>query len=199
MRAVLLAAAAALAACSPDIASGAYSCGAEQACPPGQACTGSDATCVVASAALPFACDPMALREPDDTPAQAFALPALACVSTPLKLDGCLAAADAANWASFLAPANCAAVQVQATIVAPIAFEGVGVTLWDLTAMTQVASDTACSASTPVASGEVARCLTQTLTPGGHYGLEVVPEGGGDCGGTCNYNRYSLTVQLSTP
>ena len=49
------------------------------------------------------------------------------------------------------------------------------------------------------ATGEVVRCLTQTLTPAGHYGLDVVPEGGGDCGGACNYNRYALTVQLSTP
>lgn len=198
MRALLLAGAA-LAACSPDIASGAYTCGAEQACPPGQACTGSDATCVVASAALPFACDPTVLHEPDDTAAQAFALATLACVSPPVKIPGCLAAGDAANWASFQAPASCTAVQVQATLVAPIAFEGVGVTLWDLGAMTQVATDTACPASTPVSSGEIAKCLTQTLTPGGHYGLEVVPEGGGDCGGKCNYNRYSLTMQLSTP
>ena len=197
MRVLLLAAA--LAACSPDIASGAYSCGAEQACPPDQACTGSDATCVVPSAAVPFACDPTVLHEPDDTAAQAFALPALGCVSTPLNLKGCLAAADAANWASFQAPANCTAVQVQATIVAPIAFEGVGISLWDLTAMTKIATDTACPANTGVSSSEIAKCLTQTLTPGGHYGLEVTPEGGGDCGGKCNYNRYSLSVQLSTP
>lgn len=198
MRALVLVVLAA-AACTPDIGSGAYVCGPEQLCPPGQACNGSDATCVTASSAQPFACDPAALHEPDDTPAQGFALPALKCVSAPLPLPGCLAAGDAQNWTVFSAPAGCTAVQIDATLVAPVAFEGVGVQLWDTSAMTQLASDEACPASLPVPSGSVATCLSHVLTPGGTYGLKVVPEGGGDCGGACNYNRYELTMRLDTP
>ena len=34
---------------------------------------------------------------------------------------------------------------------------------------------------------------------GGSYGLLVKPNGQGNCGGACAYNRYTLSVQLATP
>jgi hypothetical protein len=195
MRALLVLA---LVGCTPDVAPGAYLCGPEQACPPGQACDGSDNTCVVASSALPFACDPMVEHEPDDTPQQGVALPALGCVSNPVRDASCIAAGDAQDWVTFVAPTGCTAVEAKAEVSYPVAYEPLTIDLWELGGMTEVAPGGACAQGTG-AAGDDARCLQLTLTPGASYGIEVHPAGGGDCGGTCNYNRYTLTVQTDTP
>lgn len=187
-----------LAACAPDIVPGAYACGPQVACPKGLACDGPTATCVLPSTAQVFACDPQVEHEPDDTPAQALALPGLSCTSSPVVDDGCLAAGDGQNWVSFTAPAACAGVALQSTVSYPIAFEPIGLELWELGGMTQVATDQACT--TPdVGTTSDERCLTATLVPGDSYGVKVMPAGGGDCGGHCNFNRYELTVQLRAP
>ncbi len=195
MRALVLIA---VAACTPDIVSGAYLCGPNALCPEGQACNGADNTCVAPSSVEPFACDPSTQHEPDDTAAQGLALPGLSCVSSPVSLDGCLAAGDAQNWVKFVTPGNCNAVGVRVTVSFPVAFEPLGMQLAQIDNGMQLASDAACK-STSVVGGETTRCLDQTLANGTSYGLAVVPAGGGDCGGTCNYNRYHLTLQLVTP
>jgi hypothetical protein len=187
-----------LAACSPEISSGAYFCGDERSCPEGQVCDGPSNTCVLAGTASPFACDPGTDPEPDDTAAQGKSIPPLACVSSPYDRAGCLHAGDPADWLTLTAPSQCVAVAVQIRITYPIAFEPLAIELWDLGSNTMIATQGDC-ASGGTAAGDDSRCLVQTLTPGGSYGVAIKPAGGGDCNGGCAYNRYTVTVQLATP
>ena len=187
-----------LAACSPEIASGSYFCGPEQACPSDQACSG-EGVCVVPAEVRPFACDTGTDPEPDDTAAQASALPALGCVSNPAVKAGCLHAGDPTDWFSLATPAACSQVQVQVRITFSIAFEPLALELWDLGANTKIADDAECPGSGSTSMGDDDRCIQMTVSPGGGYGIAVKPAGGGDCGGSCDYNRYTLTVQLATP
>jgi hypothetical protein len=192
----LLVCAIALAACQPSVATGTYLCGDEELCPEGQACDGPTGTCVVASTAQPFAC--MDLHEPDDSAQQAFALPALTCVSTLYSEDNCLVAGDAADWRSFAAPTACSAVAAQIAIDFPIAFEPLELQLWDIGTNTMVATGGSCM-NTGNGPGVDSLCISQTLLGGDTYGIAIQPAGGGDCDGKCNFNRYTLSVQLVTP
>ena len=194
MRAILVVA---FVGCTPDIASGSYACGPEQQCPEGQTCDGVDGTCVLPTGVRPFACEPSREHEPDNTAAQALQLPALACVSDLYLDDGCLAAGDDQDWVRFVVPANCLTAQVDARLGFPLAWEPVGLELWDLGSMTMVTSGAMCKRPPP--PGDDSVCLTSVVSLGGSYGIKMRPAGGGDCGGTCNFNRYQLTVQLSTP
>ena len=68
-----------LAACSPEIVSGAYLCGPEASCPDGQECNGEDNVCVLPGGAKPFGCgDKITEVEPNDVGAKAqkIAVPA---------------------------------------------------------------------------------------------------------------------------
>jgi len=195
MRAALLVL---LAACSPDIASGSYLCGAEKSCPPNEACDGVTDTCVLATAEQPFACESGTEFPGDDTSATAQQIPALACVSPLYQVHECLPMGDAADWFAFSTPANCVQVEVQARILFPVAYEGVSLELWDLASNTQLGTDVPCADSiNDPAHGE--RCIKLTIPPGGSYGFLVKPSGQGNCGGACAYNRYTLSVQLATP
>lgn len=196
MRAALLVVA--VAACSPDIVSGSYLCGDEQLCPSGYACNGADNTCVHPALAQPFACDPGDLHEPDEDAAHAFALPLSGCVTTVYRDRGCLDANDPANWSKVTTPGNCAAVGVHVTAAFPIAWEPLSLELWDIAANQKIAGDNACGSGVPGA-GEDQTCLDHALENGKTYGIVVVPAGGGDCNGSCNYNRYFLSVQLGAP
>src|SRR5262249_45244367 len=97
----------ALAACTPEIATDAFLCGPEQACPPGFVCNGDDNRCVTPSNAEPFGCGGLDALEPDNDLAHAVPVGALACISPLQTIDGCLAAGDAADWFAFDAPASC--------------------------------------------------------------------------------------------
>lgn len=178
-------------ACTPDIAPGAYLCGPEQECPDGLACSGSDFSCEDSVTATTFSCT----AGSNTTVATATALPALACVSSVITSTSCLAAGEGNAWFQFATPADCAAVGVTAMVTFPYAFESVGIVLADANGAT-VANDGPCA--TP-ANGESSSCLAMTLTDGSNYTIDVVPEGGGDCDGSCNYNQYTLSVQLVTP
>jgi hypothetical protein len=200
MRAVAISIGLCLVGCAPDIVSGSYLCGPEQSCPPEQSCNGPDNVCVLTSTVMPFACDPQTeLHEPDNTPAQALMLPNPTCVSTPVSDIGCLAAGDDQDWVAFAAPTACIAVEVNARVTFPVAFEPLDLELWDLTSMTMVSGGGACAQSTGLAAGADERCLKTTLIQGDTYGIKVKPAGGGDCGGTCNYNRYTLNITVDTP
>ena len=109
-----------LAACSPDIESGAYICGPEQSCPPGDQCNGADNTCVDPITAVPFACLPEEEHEPDNTPAQGQQISSLACVSAVFSQDGCLAAGDDADWYRFTTPTGCNAIEVDLRVEYPV-------------------------------------------------------------------------------
>ncbi|MDB4955650.1 MAG: hypothetical protein JWO36_3219 [Myxococcales bacterium] len=187
----------ALVGCTPDVASGSYLCGPEQLCPEGQSCDGLDGTCVFTNTQRPFVCDPSVEHEPDNTPQQGLAIASLACVSAPYVDNGCLAAGDDQDWVRFKVASGCVAVQVEGRVTFPVSWEPVGLELWDLDAMTMIGTGAKCKVAP--ASGDDASCITQMVTPSGTYGFKVKPAGGGDCAGSCNYNRYQLTVQLSTP
>jgi hypothetical protein len=183
-------------ACSPEVASGTYLCGPDALCPVDEACNGPDNTCVLASRAEPFACTPDLEVEPDDTPDQAHEIVGLQCISVPFSTNNCMLTGDDADWVKFAAPTGCVAVEVEARVSFPIAFEELGLELWDLDRNVMVATDGECPQGVTV--GE-RRCLTFTLTGGTTYGIKVHPTGEGNCNGACGYNRYSLTVQLATP
>jgi hypothetical protein len=187
---------AALAACSPDIASGSYECGPNATCPGDQACDGPTNTCVIASTASAFACD-SSLEHDDNTPATGTTISQLSCVSAPFSQAGCLAANDGQDWYQFTTPSGCTALAVKISVAYPVAFEPLALLLSDATGA-PIATDTACKSIPP--GGEDSRCITQPLTVGTAYAIAVKPLGkGDDCDGTCNFNRYTLSVQLDTP
>ena len=195
----------ALAACTPDVVSGAYLCGPEKACPEGQTCNGEfdeasrlqEDTCVLQSLARPFSCTPKIDLEPDDTMAEAYLIEDLGCVSAPFINDGCMLDAESADWVTFVAPAVCTAVEVEVRLSFPIAYEGLGFELWDVNANAKLASDGECKSG--LDTGRERRCLDYTLVPGSKYAVKVTPTGDGSCNGSCAYNRYTLSVQLATP
>lgn len=206
MRAALLAIALAAAACTPDVVPGSYLCGPDQACPEGQVCNGTEDkdadliadTCVLPPVARPFACTPSANSEPDDTMATGYGVMVpKSCVGTVDLMQGCMAAGDAADWVTFVAPATCTALQVQARLEFPIANEDLTIELWDADTNAMVSGDAACKQG--VDGTTVRRCLDSVLVPGKTYGVQVKPTGEGNCGGDCGYNRYDLTLLFGTP
>jgi hypothetical protein len=135
------------------------------------------------------------VHEPDDTIDVAQALPTLPCVSAPLDQQGCLAAGDPANWYAMTTPSPCGPLQLDVIVTYPLAFEALDVEVWQGTTM--VAAAAACTTPTSAAGSE-ARCVTtRAITAGTAYGILVKPNGR-DCKGACNYNRYDVSVQLST-
>ncbi len=194
-----------VAACTPEVVSGSYMCGPDRTCPEGQTCNGEfdeaaglqQETCVLESLARPFSCVPKIDLEPDDTMDQAFLIENLGCVSAPFVNDGCMLDAETADWVTFVAPSSCVAVAVEARLTYPIAYEDLGLELWDVTANVKLTTDEACKSN--LDTGRERRCLDYTLVPGTKYAVKVTPTGNGTCDASCAYNRYTLTVQLATP
>ena len=191
----------ALGACSPDIATGAYLCGAEELCPSGQVCDGATAACVVPAVATTFACDPAdEVDEPDQTVGQAHTINTLACVSTPVQIDACLASGDADDWYAITIANGCTTVHLDVRIDSALGFEPVTVELRDATGATILATAaTGCPNVEPAeTSGERAFCITsQAVAAAGMYTLHVKPAGGLDCAGTCAFNTYRMTLNTS--
>lgn len=185
----------ALAACTPEVVSGSYLCGPEASCPEDYVCDGVEDTCVLSSMADPFTCVPKMNLEPDDTPEEG-ALQTLGCASAFMNAE-CMLADDTADWLTFVAPEQCStAIAVQARLSFSVAWEVLGLELWDLDANAQLVSGEDCTGADV---RQVERCLTQMLVPGTKYGVKVSPTGEGTCDGDCAYNRYSLSLQLGTP
>jgi hypothetical protein len=137
--------------------------------------------------------------EPDDTAAQAFAVPQLGCVSAPFVEHGCLHDGDPADWLKVTSPAGCTAVAIDVRATFPLAFEPVGFELWDLVANTMIAPSGTCPPGSGIVPGDDGQCLTMTVMTSHNYGIVVKPAGGGDCGGMCAHNHYDLSVQFETP
>lgn len=184
-----------LAACSPEIAPGAYFCGPERSCPGGQVCDGVDDVCVLDTSARPFACE--TAPHADETPATGTVLPNLTCVSASYEAADCVASDDREDWYQLDIPDTCTAVQIDARVKFSIAYQPLGFAL-----------STAGGAGTPVETPcksmisddafEV-RCFTMQVTPGEHYAVGVTLADGPDCDGDCTFNRYALTLRLATP
>jgi hypothetical protein len=187
----------ALAACTPDVATGTYYCGPDGFCPEGQACNGPDNICVNASSAEAFACgERSAKTEPDDTATQAHLLPTPTC-DIPFNTENCmLDGNDAEDWMKLQQPCG-ASKEVQLVLKFPVAFERLAMELWDLDTMTKVTDDAACADGGDDANE--LRCITSPVAENGNYGVKVRPAGDGNCDGNCSYNRYSLSVLLATP
>jgi len=194
MRAVLLFA---LVACSADIVSGTYFCGPEALCPDDLACNGIDNICTAPSQALAFDCD-LPDRTDDDTPATGFQLGELDCVSGVRELQACLFASDPGDWFQFEVPANCNAVQIEARLTFPLAFEPVGIQL-STEGGTPSDVDQDCTLSTGNDSGSTSRCFEMTVANGSQHAIGLVHSGRENCEGECAFNRYTLNLQLSTP
>lgn len=187
-----------VAACTPSIVPGGYLCGPNQACPSGQVCDGVTDSCVLKGTEMPFTCDMGTDVPGDDSPATARQLPQLQCVSPPFVAPGCMPAGDGQDWFKLSVPSVCSSVEVQAHLSYPVAYEKLSLELWDLGMNASIGTDVPCSQSSSDPA-HVDRCITLTVNPGGEYGLVVKATTDGDCGGSCDYNRYELSVQLATP
>lgn len=193
-----------VAACTPDIAPGAYLCGPEESCPEGLACNAGvdmdpatpDNVCVVPGVAQPFACGVPDF--PDDDPATGRIIANLSCVSPANESKGCLNDGDVGDWYQFDVPANCNAVQIEARLRFPVAFEPLAMQL-ATDGGAPMPADTPCSGTQQADDGEEIRCFKLTVTNGSHQAIGVVHSATDNCDGACAHNRYTLSVQLSTP
>ena len=186
-----------LAACAPDIAPGTYYCGPERLCPEGLACNGPDGLCVTESRAQPFACGAENQEVPgDDAPATAQSLGELSCLSLVRETSGCLPDGDVGDFYTFRIAANCTTASFKASVVYPIAFQRLVLQIAKV-GETPTTIDGDCPPRS-MDSGDVASCLETTVSAG-EYVLGIVPDGTGNCDGTCMHNRYGLAVQVTTP
>lgn len=185
-----------LAACSAEIAPDTYFCGPEQLCPEGLACNGVDNICTNPSNAKPFECD-IPDRTGDDEPAMGLQIADLTCVSGVRELRACLFADDPGDWFQFEIPDNCNAVQIEARLSFAVAFEPVSIQL-STEGGTPVTVDGPCENDFGDA-GETARCFQMTVANGSRHAVGLVHSGVDNCDGACAHNRYTLSLQLSTP
>jgi len=184
------------AACTPEVVSGSYLCGPNSTCPEALVCNGPDNICVHPGVAAPFECAPEPDTEPDDEPGDARMV-TLSCDGAGMQIENCLFEEDGGDWVSFVAPTACGERGVEVRVTFPVAFERLGIELWDLDASERIAQDTACPIA-PV-EGVDLRCVQANVVAGKRYGVQVFPTGVDDCDGRCSFNRYALGMQLTLP
>jgi hypothetical protein len=186
--------------CKAEVGNDTYFCGVEADCPEGQLCNGPNNRCVNAASAEPFACEQALENEPDNTIAQAFALPHLDCISPLSMQPGCIADHDDGDWYTFAVPEDCTAVVAHIHISYPIAYEELPFEISDVDGTTLEHSTECGPNETSLAAlGLVDRCLKRTVTPGMTYGIHIIADPTLSCDGDCAFNRYTLTVSLQTP
>ncbi|MBA2539184.1 MAG: hypothetical protein H0V17_06075, partial [Deltaproteobacteria bacterium] len=159
-------------------------------------CNGLNNICTVPTQARPFDCD-IPDRTGDDEPAAGLQLVNLSCVSGIRELRQCLFEDDPGDWFQFDVPDNCSAVQIEAQLTFPVAFEPVAIQL-STEGGAPVTVDTECDLDNQEA-GQATRCFQMTVPNGTHYAIGLVHSGIENCGGECSHNRYTLNLQLSTP
>jgi len=192
MRALVLVVA--LTACTPEIVTGSYLCGPNATCPEDQVCDGLENICLTA-AAQPFSCEPERASEPDNIPEMAFSLGTMNCMSVASVLASCMDQGDDSDWVSFDTSASCPDIAVDVRVTFPTAFEELGLELWDLAATERIAVNAPCEFTGE--PGDELRCLNGAIAPGKKYAIHVLPTGKGGCSGQCEYNRYTLRMQIS--
>lgn len=199
MRASFLALA--LAACTPDIAPGTYFCGPEQLCPEDLVCNPADNICTVAAQVDPvFKCG--VIEHPDekpgdDTPETGLQMTGFECVSGVRELKACLFDDDPGDWFQLDVPDNCTSVEIKTRVTFPLAFEPIAMQL-SIDGGAPAAVETPCE-NTAVNAGQDARCFTQVVSNGAHLSIGFIHAGVANCDGACAHNRYTASVQLTTP
>jgi hypothetical protein len=172
-----------VAACSPDIQSGSYYCGDEEACPPGLSCDGATNICVAPAEATPFSCD------------KGNPLFPATCGAGQLESTGCVNTAGAHDTFTLVTDATCT-MDFTAQITMPIAFMPLDVTVKDASGNT-VASGAPCNVAH---GGAVDVCASFSGGNGQSYTVDVAAAAGAPtCDGACAFNRYSLSVQVTRP
>jgi hypothetical protein len=134
-----------------------------------------------------------------DAPITTQTLTNLACVSAQQVSSSCLGTSmDRADYV-FDVPADCASVAVEIRIAYPLAFADVDVSLVSDADGSAVGAETSCVGAS--GGGETSRCIDANVTAGDRYHVYVnlSSDGSGDCGGDCEYNRYTLSFQLALP
>jgi hypothetical protein len=181
----------ALAACDPDIGSGAYYCGPERACPPGLRCDDSTAVCRFPREAEPFVCpEGSNNHEPDETADAAFDLGVVGCGAAAVAVEGCIDNDSDVDHYAITTGASCATVHV--TLQAPIALAQLAV---EVVSPDGDVYDVGTVCEDLDASGQVGLCVDLAVPGGNAYYVRVTKlEGGDDCDGTCAYNRYHLSL-----
>jgi len=186
-----------VAACSPDVAPGAYLCGPDGSCPEDQVCNPADGVCVLPALVQPFQCVPDFESEPDDALDQAFPLELVDCGQLGQFTEACMPADDVSDWYELTVPASCGARSLDARVSFSVGFEELTLELVDLATGAVLGTGTSCE--DPGDRGVVLSCVTGNLVPDTRYGLHVIPTGDGDCDGDCAYNRYTLRLRLAGP
>lgn len=170
-------------ACSPDIQSGAYYCGADEACPPDLVCDGTTNLCVAPAEVTAFSC------------AEGPALFPSGCGAVTLESNGCVMAAAGHDTFTFATDATCS-MAFDVMISEPIAFMPLGFTVKD-GGGTVVATGAPCHIAH---GGNVDVCATFTGGMGAAYTIDVAAaDGAPDCDGACAFNRFAVSVQVTRP
>jgi hypothetical protein len=172
-----------IAACSPDIQSGSYYCGDEEACPPGLACDGETNICVTPGEATPFSCT------------KGKPLFAATCGAGQLESTGCVDTAGAHDQFTIDTDPTCT-MDYTVQITMPIAFMPLGVAVKDAGGNT-VATGAPCNVPH---GGSVDVCASFSGGNGQAYTVDVAAaDGAPTCDGACAFNRYGLSVLVTRP
>jgi hypothetical protein len=172
-----------LAACSPDIESGAYYCGLEEACAPGLVCDVPSHVCVTAAEATPFACS------------EGADLPVPSCGPDSLGSHGCIGTAATVDTIALTTTAGCT-THVAVQLSYPIAFMPLALTVHDAGGAI-VGTAAGCHGEH---GGLTDACVDFVGAPGATYTFDVAAAPGAPtCGGACAFNSFDLAVLIQRP
>jgi hypothetical protein len=183
----------ALGACTPEIFDGAYHCGPNRSCPPGQECNERLFTCDNPDFAEAFQCPTDSdLREPNESRAGAADLGTAVCAEPVLALaPGCISDASDEDYYVFVHDTDCSTADphFEITMSSPWAFATLDLTVEDA-AGAVIATGESCGGQ----DGQRAVCITLPPDFGTYYVRVSRLDGGDDCDGDCRYNQYSISV-----
>ncbi len=184
----------ALAACTPEIGSGAYYCGPERLCPPDFACDDNSYTCIYPFQVEPFACpDGSEADEPNDSLAQADDLGPLTCGSSILDATGCVLGDDA-DYYRMDSASSCSGndPHLQIKLRFPVADVPLELELLDDSGAV-VTTGEDCTPQDNF-SGRTHLCIRFVPDTGVYFVRVQRQADGPDCDGACNFNQYQLDI-----
>ena len=196
-------AAAALAACKPEITGNTYYCGPEARCPPNLSCQlGALDTfafnCVIPRSSEPFRCPEVTLdREPDQASDDAYSLGLLPCGDQITSTNwGCIEDGFDVDHFAVLMEDVCVGSnpRFKASLRFPIGAAPLLLELLDESGEV-LATSKLCTPEADT-TGTDLQCLEEAGLPTGQYRLRVTidDDANADCGGDCRFNHYQLFV-----